>query len=220
MSTTETLSPDEKQAYELITARDGLLQSELWKTLDATSRKGSRLATSLEEKGLIEREETTQNGQRTYLLSPTNGRPPTATEPESESERENDRPEDVPTRPDNVPTDDPAEDLEGREARALALIQERGEIYQSEFWKELGVSSRTGSRIATRLAEAEAIRREEATYNGRRTYLLRPARKDLDFSLLMAGNRLSPLVGTDGDIDPIEAEAFTQWLFELTQEER
>jgi hypothetical protein len=36
----------------------------------------------------------------------------------------------------------------------------------------------------------------------------------------MAGNRLSPLVGTDGDIDPIEAEAFTQWLFELTQEER
>jgi uncharacterized membrane protein len=54
MSTTETLSPDETQAYELITARDGLLQSELWKALDATSRKGSRLATSLEEKGLIE----------------------------------------------------------------------------------------------------------------------------------------------------------------------
>jgi DNA-binding MarR family transcriptional regulator len=213
MSTTETLSPDETQAYELITARDGLLQSELWKALDATSRKGSRLATSLEEKGLIERAQTTHNGQRTYLLTPTNGRSPAATEPESESDSESDSPEDV-------PTDEPAEDLEAREARALALIQERGEIYQSEFWKELDVSSRTGSRIATRLAEAEAIRREEATYNGRRTYLLRPARKDLDFSLLMAGNSLSPLVGTDGDIDPIEAEAFTQWLFELTQEER
>ena len=213
MSTTETLSPDEKQAYNLITARDGLPQSELWKALDATSRKGSRLATSLEEKGLIEREETTQNGQRTYLLTPTNGRSSAATEPESESESESDR-------PDDVPTDEPAEDLEAREARALALIQERGEIYQSEFWKELDVSSRTGSRLATRLAEAGAIRREETTYNGRRTYLLRPARKDLDFSLLMAGNRLSPLVGTDGDIDPVQSEAFTQWLFALTQDER
>ncbi|MEF8826671.1 MAG: hypothetical protein V5A27_10085 [Halapricum sp.] len=64
------------------------------------------------------------------------------------------------------------------------------------------------------------IQREETTYNGRRTYLLRPARKDLDFSLLMAGNRLSPLVGTDGDINPVRSEAFTQWLFELTQDDR
>jgi len=213
MSTTETLSPDETQAYELITARDGLLQSKLWKALDATSRKGSRLATSLEEKGLIERAQTTHNGQRTYLLTPTNGRSPAATEPESESDSDSDSPEDV-------PTDEPAEDLEAREARALALIQEDGQIYQSEFWKALGVSSRTGSRIATRLAENGAIRREETTYNGRRTYLLRPATKDLDFSLLMAGNRLSPLVGTDGDIDPVQSEVFTQWLFELTQDDR
>jgi hypothetical protein len=44
--------------------------------------------------------------------------------------------------------------------------------------------------------------------------------KDLDFSLLMAGNRLSPLVGTDGDIDPVQSEAFTQWLFALTQDNR
>jgi len=220
MSTTETLSPDEKQAYELITARDGLLQSELWKALEATSRKGSRLVTSLEEKGLIKRAQTTHNGQRTYLLTPTNGRSPAATEPESGSESKSDRPDDIPTRPEDVPADDPAEDLEAREARALALIQERGEIYQSEFWKALGVSSRTGSRIATRLAENGAIQREEATYNGRRTYLLRPATKDLDFSLLMAGNRLSPLVESDGDIDPVESEAFTQWLFALTQDDR
>jgi len=213
MSTTETLSPDEKQAYELITTRDGLLQSELWKALDATSRKGSRLAASLQDKGLIERAQTTHDGQRTYLLTPTNGQSPAAPEPESESESKRDRPEDV-------STDEPAEDLEAREARALALIQEGGEIYQSEFWKELGVSSRTGSRIATRLVEAGVIRREEATYNGRRTHLLRPARKDLDFSLLMAGNRLSPLVGTGEEIDPVESEAFTQWLFELTQDER
>jgi hypothetical protein len=161
----------------------------------------------------IEREETTQNGQRTYLLTPTNGRSSAATEPESESESDSDR-------PDDVSTDEPAEDLEAREARALALIRDRGELYQSEFWKELGVSSRTGSRIATRLAEAGAIRREETMYNGRRTYLLRPARKDLEFSLLMAGNRLSLLVGTDGDIDPVQSEAFTRWLFELIHDDR
>ena len=211
MSTTETLSPDETQAYELITAREGLLQSELWKALEATSRKGSRLATSLEEKGLIERAQTTQNGQRTYLLTPTNEQSSAPAEPETGPESDHTA---------DASTEEMQEDLEAREARALALIQERGEIYQSEFWKELDVSSRTGSRIATRLAENGAIQREEATYNGRRTYLLRPVKKDLDFSLLMAGNQLSPLVGTDGDIDPAQSEAFTQWLFELTQEER
>lgn len=50
MTTDEDLSPDEKRAYELSATQDGLLQSRLWKALDATSRKGSRLVRSLEGK--------------------------------------------------------------------------------------------------------------------------------------------------------------------------
>jgi len=207
MSTTDALTPAEKRAYELITSRDRLLQSELWKALDATSRKGSRLATSLEEKGLIEREQTAHNGQRTYRLTPTNG------DAQSTTETASDRSEDA-------PDDDSTDELDARDQRALALIRDRGGIYQSEFWKELDVSSRTGSRIATRLAENELIRREEATYNGQRTYHILPAKKDLDFSLLMVGDMISPLIGNDEEIDPIDNEGVTQWILELERDER
>ena len=207
MSTTDALTSAEKRAYELIISRDGLLQSELWKALDATSRKGSRLATSLEEKGFIERKQTTHNGQRTYRLTPTNGHAHTTTERASD-----------PTG--DAPDDDPTNKLDARDQRALAIIRDRGGIYQSEFWKELDVSSRTGSRIATSLAEAGLIRREEATYNGQRTYRLLPAKKDLAFSLLMAGDMISPLIGNDGEIDPIDNDGFTQWVLELQRDER
>ncbi|WP_227357659.1 helix-turn-helix transcriptional regulator [Haladaptatus salinisoli] len=99
-------------------------------------------------------------------------------------------------------------------------MADREGIYQSELWKELDVSSRTGSRLATSLEEAGVIQREEATYNGQRTYLLLPATKDLDFSLLTAGDMLSPLIENEEEIDPIDSEAFTQWILQLAQEER
>jgi uncharacterized membrane protein len=207
MSTVEDLSPDEKRAYELITSWDGLLQSELWKALDANSRKGSRLATSLEEKGFIEREQTTSNGQRTYLLKPTNGHAPDSVPTEIESEGT-----------EETPGDETGDALDSREERALSLINDRGGIYQSEFWKELDVSSRTGSRIATSLEEQGLIRREETTHNGRRTHLLLPAKKELDFSLLMAGDMISPLVGNEEEINPIHSEEFTQWILQLARE--
>jgi hypothetical protein len=78
--------------------------------------------------------------------------------------------------------------LVGQIMPTKSLAYTTGGIYQSEFWKALDVSSRTGSRIATSLEEEGLIRREEATYNGQRTYRLLPATKDLDFSLLMAGD--------------------------------
>lgn len=206
MSTMAELSPAEQRAYDLITSREGVLQSELWKALNASSRQGSRLATSLAEKGLIERTATTHNGQRTYLLTPAEDS--SATAPATDHEHRG-----------NGSAADPAPALKPRDQRALALIQERGGIHQSEFWKELDVTSRTGSRIATTLEEAGVIRREEATYNGQQTYLLRPATKDLDFSLLMAGDMISPLIGSDGG-DPIDSEEFTQWLLQLERGDR
>lgn len=206
MSDVEELSADEARAYDLITSRNGVLQSDLWKALDADSRTGSRLATSLAEKGLIEREETVSGGHTTYLLTPVEDAD-SSTQWSGTDAADGEQ-----------PTTDDGRDP--RRERALALIQERNGIYQSELWKELDVSSRTGSRIASDLEERSLIRREEVTYKGRKTYLLRPAQKDLDFSLLMAGNEISPLIDNQEDLDPVESDAFTQWVLQLAHDQR
>jgi len=52
--------------------REGVLQSELWRKLDATSREGSRIALKLENKGLIVREKELYEGRWTYRLYPKN----------------------------------------------------------------------------------------------------------------------------------------------------
>ena len=108
-------------------------------------------------------------------------------------------------------------DLSEDERRALELIREEGGIYQSDFWKALDISSRKGSRIAESLGEKELIQREEAVYNGHNTYLLKPRTRDLDFSLLMAGDMLTPFIGEE-EVDP-QSEAFSQWLMNLAYEE-
>ena len=52
------------------TGYEGVLQSELWRELGASSREGSRIAIKLEEKGLIRREKELQDGRWTYRLFP------------------------------------------------------------------------------------------------------------------------------------------------------
>ena len=89
------------------------------------------------------------------------------------------------------------EELSEIEREGLELVRETGGIHQSEFWKELDVSSRKGSRIVDSLVEQDLIEREETVYQGHNTYHLSPKPADLDFSLLMAGDRLSPFVGDE-----------------------
>ena len=48
----------------------GILQSELWKKLNLTSRDGSRIATRLEKRKLIKRERVLESGRWTYKLIP------------------------------------------------------------------------------------------------------------------------------------------------------
>ncbi len=62
----------EQKALQIITntGKDGLLQSELWRKLGASSREGSRIALRLESKGLIRREKELCNGRWTYRLYP------------------------------------------------------------------------------------------------------------------------------------------------------
>ena len=62
----------EHRALQFImgTGFDGILQSDLWRKLGASSREGSRIALNLEEKNLIKREKELRNGRWTYRLYP------------------------------------------------------------------------------------------------------------------------------------------------------
>lgn len=111
----------------------------------------------------------------------------------------------------------PSEKLSNVERRGLQLIQDTGGIPQSEFWKELDISSRHGSRIVDSLLDEELINRERTVYNSRSTYYLEPTAEELDFRLLMAGDMLSPLIGNE-EIDP-QSDAFSQWLMNLQYDE-
>ncbi|MFC7177503.1 helix-turn-helix transcriptional regulator [Halosegnis marinus] len=107
------------------------------------------------------------------------------------------------------------EELTDDEERAMELIAREGGIHQSDFWKELDVDSRKGSRIAESLAEKGYVEREETLYEGHNTYFIEPVvhAEELDFSLLMAGDMLSPFVG-DEEADP-NADRFSQWVMTL-----
>ena len=108
-------------------------------------------------------------------------------------------------------------ELNEDERAGLELIRETGGIHQSDFWKELDVSSRKGSRIADALADRDLIQREETVYSGHNTYYLTPAARDLDFSLLMAGDMLSPFVGDD-EVNA-HSDTFSQFVMNLAYEE-
>ncbi|HUX99431.1 MAG TPA: hypothetical protein VMV49_07760 [Candidatus Deferrimicrobium sp.] len=60
----------EKDAYEVIrtAGSKGLLQSDLWRSLNTSSREGSRIATKLERKGLVRRSKELCEGRWTYRL--------------------------------------------------------------------------------------------------------------------------------------------------------
>ncbi|MDP6459041.1 MAG: transcriptional regulator [Candidatus Bathyarchaeota archaeon] len=60
----------ERKAIQLMfeAGPEGLLQSDMWKSLGVTSREGSRLALKFEEKGAIERSKVLNKGRWTYKL--------------------------------------------------------------------------------------------------------------------------------------------------------
>ena len=116
--------------------------------------------------------------------------------------------------------EDAGDDLSEDERAGLELIRQRDGIHQSDFWKELGVDSRKGSRILESLEEMGVIAREETVYDGHNTYFIEPVwdPMDLDFGLLMAGDMLSPFIG-DEEANP-HNDRFTGWIMNLAYEDR
>ncbi|MHC1591189.1 MAG: helix-turn-helix transcriptional regulator [Candidatus Helarchaeales archaeon] len=71
------------------------------------------------------------------------------------------------------------------EKNALELVKKTGSkgILQSELWRQLGLNSREGSRVALRLEKKGLIRRDKELNGGRWTYRLYPVNdgsSDLD----------------------------------------
>jgi DNA-binding Lrp family transcriptional regulator len=60
----------EQKALQLVmnAGEQGILQAELWRSVDASSREGSRISLKLERKGLIRRDKELSNGRWTYRL--------------------------------------------------------------------------------------------------------------------------------------------------------
>jgi DNA-binding MarR family transcriptional regulator len=195
------LSENEDDAVEYIKSADDAYQSQLWKELDVTSRTGSRIAKRLEEKGVVRREQTTHDGNNTYRLVLAD-------------EYRDDDAED--TKEDDGP-DTAGYELESVERRALRLVESEDGLPQSRLWKELDVSSRKGSRIASKLEDRGLIEREEGVYEGNQTYILYPVVEKLDYSLLVAGDMISPFIGEENP-DP-RSGSFTEWIYELAYSE-
>ena len=116
--------------------------------------------------------------------------------------------------------EDAGDDLTEDERAGVELIRRQDGIHQSDFWKELGVDSRKGSRILESLEEKGLIEREETVYDGHNTYFIEPVLDpmDLDFGLLMAGDMLSPFIG-DEEVNP-HNDRFTGWIMNLAYEDR
>ena len=110
-------------------------------------------------------------------------------------------------------------ELKEKVKEGLELIRNSAnKTYQSDFWKELEISSRNGSRIVKKLEGEGLIERTSTVYNGHNTYELQPIydAKDLDFTLLMAGNMISPFIGEEKT--DAHSDAFTQWIMNLMEE--
>ena len=104
------------------------------------------------------------------------------------------------------------------ERKALSLILEAGEdgILQSDMWKELGVTSREGSRLAIKFEEKGAVERRKILHEGRWTYKLFSQSKAVTIDSIrdcpcMICEEIEKCF-TGGEITPITCPYLTAWI--------
>ena len=111
------------------------------------------------------------------------------------------------------------------EHKALQYVMNTGfkGVLQSDLWRELGASSREGSRISIKLEEKGLIRREKELCEGRWTYRLFPKRMPAsidsiaDCPCLMCVD--DPRCDPSGSVSPQSCERLTEWLLLIAQGE-
>ncbi|MDR3101815.1 MAG: MarR family transcriptional regulator [Methanocalculaceae archaeon] len=104
------------------------------------------------------------------------------------------------------------------ETAVIAHIQSKPEgVLQSDLWKELGVDSRTCSRVLKKLEEGGYIKREKYRKASIRTYLVRivKADKTIDPMLLLAGGVIVPCVACEEECNVEHCKMLEDWVYEL-----
>ncbi len=116
------------------------------------------------------------------------------------------------------PVERTEEELVDLTSRVYKLVVERGRdgVLQSEIWKELGLTSRDGSRLAIRLERRGLIGRVKVLEEGRWTYKLTPLRFPTD----MASIEKAPCIvcqyeskcSIDGEVSPYVCPWIGPWV--------
>jgi len=124
------------------------------------------------------------------------------------------------------PVERTEEELVDLTSRVYKLVVERGKdgVLQSEIWKELGLTSRDGSRLAIRLERRGLIGRVKVLEDGRWTYKLTPLRFPTD----MASVERAPCIvcqyeskcSVDGEISPYICPWIGPWAIGEAREAR
>lgn len=115
-------------------------------------------------------------------------------------------------------TEKTEEELVDLTSRVYKLVVERGKdgVLQSEIWKELGLTSRDGSRLAIRLEKRGMIRRVKVLDDGRWTYKLTPLRLPANISSMeMAPCIVCPVeskCSVTTDINPLTCPLLGPWV--------
>jgi hypothetical protein len=112
------------------------------------------------------------------------------------------------------------------EHKALQFVMNTGRegVLQSDLWRQLGASSREGSRISIKLEIKSLIRREKELRDGRWTYRLFPKRMPASIDSIVNCPCLmcpdDPRCDPSGAISPQNCERLTEWLLTIAQAEQ
>jgi predicted DNA-binding transcriptional regulator len=118
------------------------------------------------------------------------------------------------------PVERTEEELVDLTSRVYKLVVERGRegVLQSEIWKELGLTSRDGSRLAIRLERRGLIGRVKVLEEGRWTYKLTPLRFPTDMTSIEKAPcivcQFEAKCSVDGQISPYICPWIGPWVLE------
>jgi len=118
------------------------------------------------------------------------------------------------------PVERTEEELVDLTSRVYKLVVERGKdgVLQSEIWKELGLTSRDGSRLAIRLERRGLIGRVKVLEDGRWTYKLTPLRFPTDMTSIEKAPcivcQFESKCAVDGQISPYVCPWIGPWVIQ------
>jgi predicted DNA-binding transcriptional regulator len=144
--------------------------------------------------------------------APKQDKPPTGRRTQRRAEKEGE------------PVERTEEELVDLTSRVYKLVVERGRdgVLQSEIWKELGLTSRDGSRLAIRLERRGLIGRVKVLEDGRWTYKLTPLRFPTDMTSIEKAPcivcQYEAKCSVDGEISPYVCPWIGPWAIAEARE--